>query len=314
MPSVSNSTAAPNRVEARRAQGSEISAGVAILLAGEPDRASLEQVQNFIDLSGPRGIDLDDLWIGLSSEHVCWAMLPVLSPGGTMLLLSPPRLAAGVPREAIGAVIDAACLAHAASGVQLAQLLIDPAELSLRQAYVESGFLDLAELIYLSRDLKKFVPMPSLSPGIRLLNYRPDLHPAFADTIAQTYHDSLDCPGLSGLRTIEDVIVGHKGTNFDPATWYLLTIEHRPSGVLLMGSSSYSNAMELVYLGLVPEARGRGLGDVMMQLALWTVHRHNRSELTLAVDARNAPAIKLYFRHGLKRMGSRAALIRKLSR
>jgi len=36
------------------------------------------------------------------------------------------------------------------------------------------------------------------------------------------------------------------------------------------------------------------------------------TELTLAVDSRNAPAMKLYFRHGLKRVGSRSAMIRDL--
>jgi len=43
------------------------------------------------------------------------------------------------------------------------------------------------------------------------------------------------------------------------------------------------------------------------------VVRQNRSQLTLAVDSRNAPAMKLYFRHGMKRMGSRTAMIRVLS-
>jgi hypothetical protein len=37
-----------------------------------------------------------------------------------------------------------------------------------------------------------------------------------------------------------------------------------------------------------------------------------KSELTLAVDSRNAPAMKLYFRHGLQRVGSRTAMIRDL--
>ena len=34
--------------------------------------------------------------------------------------------------------------------------------------------------------------------------------------------------------------------------------------------------------------------------------------LSLAVDAGNAPALKLYFRHGLRRVGARLALIRDL--
>jgi ribosomal protein S18 acetylase RimI-like enzyme len=49
-----------------------------------------------------------------------------------------------------------------------------------------------------------------------------------------------------------------------------------------------------------------------MNLALVTVARQNRSELTLAVDSRNEPALKLYHRHGLRRIASRMAMIRDL--
>jgi len=49
-----------------------------------------------------------------------------------------------------------------------------------------------------------------------------------------------------------------------------------------------------------------------MRLAQHEVRRLDRRELSLAVDSRNGPALKLYFRHGLKRVGSRLALLRDL--
>ena len=81
---------------------------------------------------------------------------------------------------------------------------------------------------------------------------------------------------------------------------------------MLLSGSGHGDALELVYLGLVPEARGRGWGDRLIQLAMVTVARQNKSTLTLAVDSRNIPALKLYQRHGLSRIGSRRALIRDL--
>jgi len=85
-----------------------------------------------------------------------------------------------------------------------------------------------------------------------------------------------------------------------------------PLGVLLLARAPRTNALELVYLGLAPAARGRGLGDLAMRHALAVVAREGAGQLSLAVDANNAPALKLYYRHGLKRMTSRIAMIRDL--
>ena len=59
-------------------------------------------------------------------------------------------------------------------------------------------------------------------------------------------------------------------------------------------------------------ARGRGLGDAMMRLAIARVAADNRGILSLAVDAANTPALRLYYRHGLSRVGHRVALVRDL--
>ena len=144
-------------------------------------------------------------------------------------------------------------------------------------------------------------------------NYSARTHQLFQQTIARSYEQSLDCPGLSGMRKMEDVMAGHKGTGeFDPSLWFLLMENYEPLGVLLLGPAVHADALELVYLGLTPAARGRGLGDLLMNLALLSVVRQNRAELTLAVDSRNVPAMRLYFRHGLRRIGSRTALVRQL--
>jgi ribosomal protein S18 acetylase RimI-like enzyme len=311
---VSNSTRSGDVVETRPAQGPEIESAVGILLSSIEGRASAEQVQTFIAMASQRGMNLDDLWIARRGDHIQWAMLPVVSPGRTMLLLSPPTVPKNVPLECISAVVEAACEHHRERGVHLAQLLIDPAEMSLRASYLQTGFTYLAELVYLSREVKKVAPIPPLPPGLQLLNYSPQTHALFVHTIARSYEQSLDCPGLSGLREMEDVIVGHKGAgDFDPALWFVVIANGQPLGVLLLGLATHADALELVYLGLVPEGRRKGLGELLMKLALLSVVQHNRGELTLAVDSRNVPAMRLYFRHGMRRMGSRAAMIRVLT-
>jgi ribosomal protein S18 acetylase RimI-like enzyme len=314
MPSVSNSTPAGDVLETRLARPAEFAAAVGILLAGTESGAAHEQVQTFLALASQRGLNLSDLWITVHGGRIQWAMLPVVSPGRTMLLLSPPSLPKNVPEQYIAAVVAAACEQHRQNDVHLAQLLLDPAEASLRQAYVRQGFVELAELIYMQREVKKVPSLPSLPSSMQFINYSTQTHDLFAQTITRSYEQSLDCPGLGGLRDVEDVIIGHKGAgDFDPSLWFLLTEDGQSRGVLLLGLATHANALELVYLGLTPESRGRGLGEVLMNLALLSVIRKNRAELTLAVDSRNVPAMRLYLRHGLRKFGSRAALIRKLS-
>ena len=52
--------------------------------------------------------------------------------------------------------------------------------------------------------------------------------------------------------------------------------------------------MELVYMGLVPDARGNGWGRAMVRHAQWLARRRDRSQLVLAVDQKNLPALAMY--------------------
>jgi ribosomal protein S18 acetylase RimI-like enzyme len=52
-------------------------------------------------------------------------------------------------------------------------------------------------------------------------------------------------------------------------------------------------AWEVIYLGLTPGARGRGLGRAVLRHAL-ELARDHVPFLELAVDLRNTPAVRLY--------------------
>ena len=83
-------------------------------------------------------------------------------------------------------------------------------------------------------------------------------------------------------------------------------------GVLLLSAVPHADIVELVYLGVPPAQRGRGVGDLLMRQAAATVAASKHSRLSLAVDAGNLPALKLYWRHGLQAIGRKVALIRDL--
>ena len=85
-------------------------------------------------------------------------------------------------------------------------------------------------------------------------------HAQFVQAIARSYEQTLDCPALSGARDIQDVVEGHKSVGiFDPQLWSVLLRGDEPLGCLLLAEIPARNGIELVYLGLAPAARGRGL-------------------------------------------------------
>jgi hypothetical protein len=55
------------------------------------------------------------------------------------------------------------------------------------------------------------------------------------------------------------------------------------------------------------------LSQTLLRQALAMTAQQKRSRLTLAVDSRNIPALKLYYRGGLSRLAAKNALMRGLS-
>jgi ribosomal protein S18 acetylase RimI-like enzyme len=182
------------------------------------------------------------------------------------------------------------------------------------KVYGDRGFRQIAQLLYLQAVIGRGLSAPSAPAGCTWHTYLPETHDLFAHAILQSYRDSLDCPAMNGLRTIDDVIAGHKSSGeFDPQCWFILKKNDQPLAVLLLMRVPRSDMAELAYLGLAPDARGRGLGDVMLRQAFWTVRqRMQLPRVTLAVDSRNIPALKLYYRHGMQQMGVKTAMLRDL--
>jgi mycothiol synthase len=301
--------------ECRPADRTEIEPALRLLLSDSVRPASDDHVLDFLAFALHRRIDVAGLWITVLDGRILWTLLPVPSPGRTMLLFSPSRIPRKTPLRAIRELVQAVGAFMQERSVDLAQLLIDPRDQPIIHAYANCGFEELAELLYLQRAVPGNAQMPDLPEAIQLQSYSESLHHVFGQTILRSYEASFDCPALNGRRHIEDIIAGHKAAGeFNPQRWLLLSENDLPRAVLLLNSSPHSDGVELVYLGLVPEARGRGIGDLMIQIAFAQSAADQRMQLSLAVDSRNTPALKLYYRHGMHRVSSRIAMIRDLRR
>jgi GNAT superfamily N-acetyltransferase len=268
-------------------------------------------VVDFLRFALERKIGPQDIWVAVADRKILCAILPMVNPGRSMLMLAPSYIAPAA-RAAAARLIDAVCTSHQRK-IHLAQVLIDLADPAIPALYQSCHFKTMAELIYLQANLRRPMLLPSLPEYFSWQTYSSSIHRQFSDSILESYRDSLDCPSLNGMCDIDDIIAGHKAAGVhDPTLWFMLQENGHSRGVLLLSPSPQSDTMELVYLGLCPQARGRGLSDLLMRQALAITSQRKVGRLSLAVDSRNAPAIKLYHRNGMQRICSKLALMRDL--
>lgn len=238
----------------------------------------------------------------------------VRNPGRTLgLVLSPIATARDLPPA--GEAIRGLLAQLASTDAALVQAMFDPARRLEISATRAAGFRDLARLRFMEADLDRLdrsdLPLPE-DASIEPCGDAPaDL---LAPLLARTYEGTLDCPGLAGLRRTEDVLAGHRGSGrMDPTLWRLLRIGGVPAGIALLNPNPEADCTELVYFGLVPEARGRGLAATLLRDALRRVGGDAPRRIALAVDDRNGPALRLYRRAGFAPGGLRDALVRPLA-
>jgi len=294
----------------------EVHAALQLILGSQGRPAAEEHVVDFLRYAVYRGLDLNDIWLAASAGRMVWAILPVISPGKTMLLFSPTHVPAEHQDTCVCPLVERVVQHYQNRTVDLAQVLLDPGDTNAVTMFKGCRFEPLAELIYLDRDVRRGGDsgMPN---GFSWDGYSSATHGDFARAVSATYDGSLDCPRLNGRRNIDDVIEGHKAAGeFDPKLWFLLRDRSNGSGVsagvLLLNRSTRTDSLELVYLGLSPAYRGKQLGDAMMRHAINTASAIGSRRLSLAVDSNNAPALRLYQRHGMTRLCSRVALLRDL--
>ncbi len=126
-----------------------------------------------------------------------------------------------------------------------------------------AGFRYLTDLVYLTCERERFPDNQPESPQLQFTSYKAAERAQLADIIERTYEATLDCVGLGFERNIDDVIDGYLATgNSKASNWFIVREvsareDNSDIGVLLLAEYRASQHMELIYVGLVPEARAR---------------------------------------------------------
>jgi ribosomal protein S18 acetylase RimI-like enzyme len=81
---------------------------------------------------------------------------------------------------------------------------------------------------------------------------------------------------------------------------------------LLLAEHPGGTQWEVTYLGVVPEARGHGLGLAIVRYAQRVATAAGCERLVLAVDANNRPALDVYAAAGMVAWRRRRIFLRRL--
>jgi mycothiol synthase len=231
----------------------------------------------------------------------------VWPPGVSSVADEPAHVADAILQE-VGRRIDAA-------GAWLGQCLLEPDAHADRDALTRNGFAHFADLSFLLRSLSSPLP-PVADIGFETVAFNPATNAGrFADVLEQTYIGTLDCPRLGGLRSGAEALAGHRlAGRFSPDRWKIYRVDNDDVGVLLLTDHPDQNTWEVVYMGIVPAWRGRGLGRAMLLAGLHDAQAAGTGAVTLAVDTANNYAKKIYEEVGFVEIGARAVHIRVSSR
>ena len=237
---------------------------------------------------------------------VCWLQH---QPGRTANFWPPVQENPQEP-AILGAMVAKALDLARALKVRLVQSLL-PTDAGVEAEMLrQAGFSHVADLLYLVSVAERF-PSSMLHTELSFVPLVETDRRRMERIVELTYIGSCDCPTLDGVRSIDDVLEGYRTVGrLRPELWLIARLHNADVGCILLADHAPERVWEIVYMGVVPEARGRGLGLEITRYAQSLAARENVERLVLAVDAANEPAIAMYAAAGFVGWDRRSVFVR----
>jgi len=172
-----------------------------------------------------------------------------------------------------------------------------------------TGMLPVAKLVQMEAVGLSTLPTLALSPsalafgGLEFVSHQQVSAVRWHELIESTYIETLDVPEMNGLRKTKSTLEGYASTTLGvPDAWWVVRCKGEDVGCLLLTRTA-NECCELTYCGLTPLWRGKGLSKAIMNYVReWAIENRIQG-ITLAVDLRNTPAIRLYQACGFMTQG-----------
>jgi ribosomal protein S18 acetylase RimI-like enzyme len=251
---------------------------------------------------------IEGLVVALDDNQLLGASWGQRQPGSTAILW-PPQLIDGHDPALAARLACRVAAELDASDIRMAQVLLHERHAPPAAALESAGFNWLADLLYLSCEA-----VASSATSAATLEFEPyteSQYARLAAVVERTYEATQDCAQLGGRRPMDEVLGGYRATGeFRPENWQFVRSEGEDVGVLLLADHRAAKHWELMYMGLVPSARGRKLGCDVVRHAQRLASAARAERIVLAVDAENIPAIKMYNETGFILWDRRTVFVR----
>ena len=266
-----------------------------LALGGTPADVSDTRVLRLLQFVQTGKFDPAGLILALRRGTPVGAIAAQLLPGSTGVVLPPfgPDAATRV------ALVRAAREYFHRSGTVLAHCLLGIGESQHAAPLLAGGFRRITQIQHRLRQIP-IVPDATRggAEGLNFIPFSDSLESVFARVLERTYVDTLDLPETTVDRPASQQLAGYRQDQTDPPHWWLAERPGEdPIGVVMLSESEMPRTGEIAYLGLVPEARGRGFGQALILQGISAANRAGILNLGLSVDVRNSPAIQLYHDH-----------------
>jgi ribosomal protein S18 acetylase RimI-like enzyme len=283
---------------------------VSIVLAELAPSQRREIAASLLDVKDPAGVADEALYVAIRGRQIHAAAWGQRQPGH-IAVLWPPKFIGDVDYATACALAESVVADLDAQAVEMSQVLVAASDAHIVQILTHVNFRQLAELLYLACEAARFPRTQPTSRDIEFTTYNPSLRARLINLIERTYEGTLDCPGLNGVRDLENVITGYQATGaYRPENWLIVTAAGAVVGTLLLADHPKAGHWELMYMGLTPEARGRGWGRQITQHAQWLAGQSGVERIVLAVDSLNAPALHMYRSAGFEMWDRRTVYVR----
>lgn len=253
--------------------------------------------------------DLDGLFSACRGTHLVGAGWGQVLPGNTAfrwpigLRADEPEETARRLQQAVDAYLDRA-------RIGLIQAIVDSRSVIEGIRLTHAGYQHLADLDYLVCDADRFPRHPPTT-RLRFQAFRPGNEQQLAELVERTYHGTLDCSRLDPARPVTEVLQSYRRTGvYRPQWWFLAQLDGDDIGCLLLADHPAHAQVELMYIGIVSEHRGRGWGLHATRHAQWVTGHAGRQRLILAVDDSNWPARNVYLQAGFQKCDRQSVYVR----
>lgn len=276
-----------------------------LLFQRTPPEQREARVAHALQLLGNGELDPKGLLAARRGRELVGAIACLPVPGASGLVWPPHTTLTERQTALEDALVQSASQLLQKRGAKLGQALLNPTESDLGKALFRNGFAHITNLWYMRHFLDLSTEVLAVPERLHYAPWTSNPH-CFQETLLRTYEGTRDCPEVNGVRTLEEILEGHRAQGrYDPQRWWLALARNRPVGVLLLTELLDGQGWDVSYIGVVPAARRRGVGRELMSKALLEARTAEAAQLTLSVDARNQPAWNLYHRLGFETFDNR---------